>query len=315
MSALGADVSFASLVRADYVSTKDGSKLEDLIKAARSYGLQVKPVDRMTCAMLRQVDCPAILHYKRSIKSIGYDHWVLFMGTDSVGARLADGGKSILIVPYDELSARWDGVALLISNQPIRLTSVFAIAVIQYAAGVAAVLLGFALLSWLSQRLYWPRLFFWQRMTGEAACLLLFAVTVAIMLRLFPGTSLLGFGPAVASIEDSHFADFLPTIRAADVARMSTSTDVTIVDTRAPIDYDQAHIPGAINVAPTWNRRHIEEAIANAPKTNTLVLYAQSNGCDYAQLIAKRLNILGYQKLLLFRDGWIGWLKHHASQG
>src|SRR5262249_47381056 len=82
LRALGKDVSLEDLIKPEYISSKQGSTVADLTKAGKDLGVFVEPVGHLTCGILRQVDCPVILHVKSDLSSTDYNHWVLFMGTE-----------------------------------------------------------------------------------------------------------------------------------------------------------------------------------------------------------------------------------------
>src|SRR5260370_28036335 len=54
LRALGKEVSFADLVKPEYISSREGSTVADLKKAATDLGGFLEPMSRMTSAMLQQ---------------------------------------------------------------------------------------------------------------------------------------------------------------------------------------------------------------------------------------------------------------------
>lgn len=69
-------------------------------------------------------------------------------------------------------------------------------------------------------------------------------------------------------------------------------TSFLLIDTRSAQDFEECHIPGAINL-PT--RRITAESTAHLSKEKLLVTYCWSPGCNGATKAAARLSALGFQ--------------------
>ena len=82
------------------------------------------------------------------------------------------------------------------------------------------------------------------------------------------------------------------------------STDIVIVDTAAPLLFEEHHIPGAVNFpyAPT-----LPQPIT-LPRTKTLVIYCACNDEEESVEIAQKLTEFGYQNIRVLKGGWFGWL-------
>ena len=82
------------------------------------------------------------------------------------------------------------------------------------------------------------------------------------------------------------------------------SKDIVIVDTTAPLIFEEQHLPGAVNVpyAPT-----LPQPIT-LPRTKTLVIYCACNAEEESIDTAKKLSEYGYQNVKILKGGWSGWL-------
>jgi rhodanese-related sulfurtransferase len=83
--------------------------------------------------------------------------------------------------------------------------------------------------------------------------------------------------------------------------------ELTIVDARARVEYEEAHIPGAINVP-------AEKTAAMLPRlvkdhAGELVFYCNGPKCTKSQKAARTAIALGYQKVLEYNEGMPGWGK------
>jgi rhodanese-related sulfurtransferase len=96
-------------------------------------------------------------------------------------------------------------------------------------------------------------------------------------------------------------------ISAAELKKLidEKSKDIVIVDTAAPLIFEDEHIPGAVNFpfAPT-----LPQPIT-LPRTKTLVIYCACNAEEESIDTAKKLTEFGYQNLKVLKGGWFGWLE------
>lgn len=79
------------------------------------------------------------------------------------------------------------------------------------------------------------------------------------------------------------------------------------LDARNPEIYDEAHIPGAINIPPEQFEVDAEPFINRVPPNQEVILYCDGPGCHLAETLAELMLEVGYEKLTLFTDGWQGW--------
>ncbi len=84
-----------------------------------------------------------------------------------------------------------------------------------------------------------------------------------------------------------------------------------IVDVREPVEFEAAHLPGAINIP----RGVIEFKIGDHPllsnKRAEILLYCKTGGRSV--LAAFSLQRLGYTGILSMTGGFDGWVSHHET--
>jgi rhodanese-related sulfurtransferase len=80
-----------------------------------------------------------------------------------------------------------------------------------------------------------------------------------------------------------------------------------VVDVRFPDDYDQGHVPGAVNLPmPKWqNARYLAEHLN---KEAVLYLYCYTPTCHLAAQAAAKLAAAGY-KVVEVEGGWEDWVQ------
>lgn len=71
--------------------------------------------------------------------------------------------------------------------------------------------------------------------------------------------------------------------------------------------YADAHLPSALNLPPAHLGRLASELIPD-PDARTVV-YGSANG-DSGHIVARRLELLGYTQVLLYRGGKEDWVEH-----
>jgi rhodanese-related sulfurtransferase len=84
----------------------------------------------------------------------------------------------------------------------------------------------------------------------------------------------------------------------------SHATDVVILDTAAPLIFEDEHIPGAVNYP--WV--HELELPVKLPRDKTLVLYCACKDHEDSSDMAKKLSQVGYLDVKVLEGGWFKWL-------
>jgi rhodanese-related sulfurtransferase len=82
------------------------------------------------------------------------------------------------------------------------------------------------------------------------------------------------------------------------------SKDIVIVDTAAPLIFEEHHIPGAVNFPYAAT---LPQPIT-LPRNKTLVIYCACNAEEESIDVATKLTEYGYQNLKVLKGGWAGWL-------
>lgn len=88
-------------------------------------------------------------------------------------------------------------------------------------------------------------------------------------------------------------------------AKLNAQEDMVLVDARTAEEYEQSHIPGAINI----NEKNFEcEALKLPVKKNTaFVIYCNGVKCGKSAKVAKKIEALGYKNLSIYREGIPVW--------
>jgi len=80
-----------------------------------------------------------------------------------------------------------------------------------------------------------------------------------------------------------------------------------IIDARSTAEYEQGHIPGAINLPHDRIPEFIDMLMSQAPMSADVVCYCRSFTCDFSDLLATELKIMGFENVSVFSGGWEQW--------
>jgi rhodanese-related sulfurtransferase len=80
-----------------------------------------------------------------------------------------------------------------------------------------------------------------------------------------------------------------------------------IIDARDAAEYEEGHIPGAINIPYSKLADYYARLTDLVPLDGAVVCYCRSIDCDLSDSLAKELRLMGYANVKLYRGGWMEW--------
>ncbi|MBI3409993.1 MAG: hypothetical protein HY040_16760 [Planctomycetes bacterium] len=303
MTMQGRSVPFVDLVKPEFITSKRGSSAADLSRAARHFGFEPYVRGKLSCFVLRNLDRPAILHVKNHPTSGDYNHWVLFAGCSEGKARIYDGSEPLATMNFEELASIWDGTAVIIdTDNSAGLWVLFSSACwYLFLAGLVTALVN--LLVFVAPRV--PTVGY--RWINEV--LLIIAVTILcpfLFASLNPG-GFLSSEKTLASLREYNRPHFLPHFRLAEAEAWTNEAGNLTIDARLPDSYESGHLPNSINVPYYLSVGEMGDIMNKRPKEQPILVYCESYGCYFSDVVARKLLDLGYHNLFLFREGWQGW--------
>jgi rhodanese-related sulfurtransferase len=318
MRALGKNVELGDLLEPKYVDTPDGSSLAALKQAAEDYGLHATPVMGLSAESLRASPCPVILHVNGLWQSPEYNHWVLYLGTEDDKARILDVPRGVEVVPFAQLLAQWDNTGLLVSDRPLHLQSLAWNGYLPFLEFLA-VALGTVMVLHLIQQRYWAESQTrWHRIVArhvvEAVIVCVSAALLAFVWHLVVNEGFFQNPSAVATAKASHNSLFLPKLTLDQLAQRLRSEKQLVVDARFVRDFAAGHIEGAINIPVDSTPQQVLKALAGVPSDTPIVVYCQSKGCGFADVIASLLAFNGYADVSTYPGGWAAWESHQRRK-
>jgi rhodanese-related sulfurtransferase len=93
----------------------------------------------------------------------------------------------------------------------------------------------------------------------------------------------------------------------AQVKQAVDTGSAVIIDARSVAEYDEGHLPGSINIPHDRIPEFMETLNNDVPMDADVICYCQGPDCDFSDLLATELKVMGYQKVSVFHGGWEQW--------
>ena len=96
-------------------------------------------------------------------------------------------------------------------------------------------------------------------------------------------------------------------ISAAEARAKHEAGQSLFLDARPPALYGRGHIAGAQNLPTDEFGERFTSIAAWLPKEAELVVYCDTKSCSLSRQLADKLAEAGYERVVIFRDGWAVW--------
>jgi len=108
---------------------------------------------------------------------------------------------------------------------------------------------------------------------------------------------------------DSTGAVALPegAVSLEEMKRLIDSGTAVVIDARSSTEYEEGHLPGAINIPHDRLPEFIDALNSEVPLDAQVVLYCRGPECDFSDMLATEMKIMGYQNVAVFTGGWEHW--------
>lgn len=308
MNGFGKQIDFISLLKTKYVGSIYGSSIQELETAIKDNGFQALPMMGLSRANLNAARTPIILHVSRPESPGYFGHWVLFLGMEDGKAKILDAPHKTETMPVADVLARWDGVGLYISEQPISPWLLKAESI--FTGENVAVFAGLMLLTALLQR------FYNRRRNGVvqprsswimAPAMIVAAASLAICWHFASHDGYARNQVAMRTVIQQHMPSFLPRLAVTEIEKAISDKHVVIIDARYPRDYEAGHLPGAINVPVFTTQAERRRLLEHVPRDAKVIVYCQSESCQFDEALGCALVAEGIENVALFPGGWMQW--------
>jgi len=300
-----------SWISPEYVSSANGSRLDELVEAATAHQFQTVILNGLTVEDVSRLDVPAILHVRSRAEPVAFDHWVVSFGRDESGSvTILDPTYGIETVSKAELAARFGGTVLLMSPSQSRLAS--NIQKIRYETFAKASIYGFLFLSLAALVKYyhgrWQR-WFWLVMLSSV-------VLLAVQYHRGYSGGLLNEAPSRMKLVAAFEQTAIPKIGLQDLTALiaDSTQDVILVDSRFQHQFDQGTIADAFNFSLDLSSQQQLALVKSLDRNSPIVVFCQSAECSWSETIARRLLTFGFRNVLIYSGGYNEWRKHEMGR-
>ena len=302
LNTLGLKTTYEMMNTAQHVSSHRGSSMADLIQALSDNGAYTMALKGLTPSALIALETPCILHVRRDGTTETHSHWVLFLGIVEGKARLFNPPNGEEILPLEELLYLWDGKGIAIFAQKPSLIDTWRGKILPLFDSMqilAVAGLGMGLFLWP----FWPgasSLFGFGIRLGLATLFCVLGQTA------FSRTSLgdrWDLYATIARAKEKHSFDLITTVQLQQQLR---ENQPALVDARLARDFGYGHLPGAFNL-PIDCGPGMVRVLAQQLGNRETVVYCQSAGCGWSEVIAKSLALRGVGPIHIFKGGYAEW--------
>lgn len=290
-------VDFGELLSKEYVSGYSGSTTQDILGAVERLGCKAHAYQFLSLRSIEAAKTPLILHVSGRGALGSYKHWILFLGIESGRAVIQDGEGGDYLMPLSELLCRWDGKAIAVfgkNETTPRLHSWEVAANSIFLIGMALAVL--IVSSFSGHKPLASRL---------AAFFVFMGIGLVYSYLVNPHVKI---EPAIASAVDTHIhPDSLREIDFEDIEQAIDKNGATLVDCRYREDYEDGFIEKAINIPIDISQSRLQAVSKKMDKDSPVILYCQSRGCKFSNVIAVELSKLGFTNLCIYKNGYAEW--------
>jgi rhodanese-related sulfurtransferase len=292
------------MVQPQYIGSKEGSTLSELLSLCDALQLRAKSFSRLTVNSLHGATSPLVLHTSSQTKKKNYDHWTLFTGIENGKAmtwQVVNGQSTCVAIPLDDLAVQWDGNAIVVFGD--------------YSTGVnftffvwmeRIFVIGFVVLLWIV--LVKVNSLFQRHenliTTSAVLCTVLFFSGLAYITHvhvLYPNSFLINDN-AIRQIQEDHVIGFYPTAALNKVRKSYKNANVVIIDARTENQYQQGHIENSVNISYTMSLDEMEEVFKDYTKDTTIIVVYEPFACARAVDVFRKLKNLAS---IIFTDLWM----------
>lgn len=318
----GHQISFEDLLQPKYITDRRrGSSAEDLVKAAKDFGMMASLQTNLNCLILQHIKCPTILHVKTNFRLKGsehsskYLHWILFAGIEGGKIKIYDGANdNPFFLEFSELAACWDGTGILIEKQETEQNWILFAYICYFliSAGISVCVLVTVHKVYL---VFMIERFATHRCSLQLQLLAEICVVFSIAALFFgiysfsnPG-GFLAHQESIDRMQEANLGKFLPSMSANQLQDHLTQGNILVVDARPPEQFQKGHIPSSVNIPYYLSSEQASAALGEIEKAKIVTIYCEGQGCYFSDETARTLKKIGYTNLHLFREGWRGWLQ------
>jgi rhodanese-related sulfurtransferase len=87
------------------------------------------------------------------------------------------------------------------------------------------------------------------------------------------------------------------------------------LDARSPQEYNEGHLPGALNLPAYEFDDHFFEVMEPIEEASRIIVYCDGDECSDSIAVAERLVEFGFSEVYVFEGGWRSWVESERARG
>jgi len=304
IKAQGGDCELERLIDDRYVSSSLGSTLADLKEAADDSGVFALPMRGMTSGMLRDSQWPVLLHVRTGRRGSPFLHWIVYFGMEGDRAQIVDPPNAPETVSFAEILARWDGVGMIVSSEPVGRMRASRVAWLEQgifaASSLTVLLVTFGAASCVVPLRH-------RRGVVGSCAIVATAGACALLYHALAAEGFLGNRNSVATVMTAHHAARLPELSLEELKLAMSQRSPIIIDARLGRDYARRHIPGAFSIPISTTSSERTRLLKGVPLDAEIIVYCQSTKCLWSDELGSDLVFRGFEHVSVYRGGYREW--------
>jgi len=280
---------FDSLLKPQYVGSRDGSTLQELNTAIEDQGLAALAFNSLSLSDALSLGRPVILHVAGGDDPTDFDHYVVAVDNNDGAVAFVDGPSGLQYLSLSELENIWSGTGIIVLRSKwevytswIRLRSIPVI--------VLSILFLVVLTYGRVTRCNKPTT------SASPSTFLRDSLTQAIKICILPiciGMALfIADAPATTSIQ-SVSVSWPPDVEVVSTDQLPDllkNEDPLILDVDHPFQYSEGHLDGAINIDPRNMSGSWDEVETLLKSRRPILLCSTQGRSEDAIAMGQRLN-------------------------
>jgi len=288
------NVVFESLIDESFVSDFEGSTISDLKLALEFCGLEAKAYRGLSKESLKAAKAPVILHVATRGQLAAHNHWMLFINRIGDNAIVVGDQGTQISIPFGELLARWDGIAI----------SAYRKDSMQYHE------------LWAAESYYWIGCLFGGSLSIFVGTLLMrrrFLIVAAATVAILLVSNFRRTGDSQCFWDASRYVTSTlgnlqyPHVDFEFVRNCVSNQSAILVDARDMRSCSFGMIPGARNIPLDSLDSDFSVILGTPVKNKKIIVYCQSHECAFADSVASVLGNLGYSNVSVYSGGYREW--------
>ncbi|QDU52148.1 rhodanese-like domain-containing protein [Gimesia panareensis] len=307
MRRLGADVSPRGYMKSKYVGTCAGSTQDEVIAAIEDSGFVAFPANQLSILDLKLIDMPFIAFVRNSKGSDRYNHWITADYDKEAGLfRVFENGLPSYTASSAGLMARWSGSGIFVSRKGE--SPLLPLYAIRFAYLMVLVLIIFASMTVVSLL----KTHFHPSDTVISLTRLGVMLSLMVVLILFFFGDLANCDTGVSGSIAAHASSF-NEVYLEEVMHQFAPTETLLIDARREVDFAYNGLAEAVNIPVNASEEDIKKYLHGLPRDTRIVVYCQSELCNYDTTIAQQLTAIGFRNVSVAKKGIYEYLANKSK--